>query len=195
MRPTVSLAIVAAVAALAPNLAPTQNLLLNPGFDTDLANWDLFLAFDVTAAWSATDEHGDPGSGSLRGNLPASGSFRTPIYAVQCIAVQGGTAYQFGGSVLLPAATTPDHAFATVFANLYAQPECTGDSSANLFAPNVTARDIWMRTQSEMVTAVLDQSLQFNLRVYAPAGTDLSSHFDRLFVEALPEAIFSNGFD
>ena len=195
MRTIVPLVIAAAIAAATPAVAAAQNLLLNPGFDTDLANWDLFNAFDVTATWDVADEHGNPGSGSMRGNLPASGTFRMPIYETQCVAVQGATTYRFGGSVLLPSATTPDTAFATVFANLYAAAGCSGNPSVHHPAPNVTVRDTWTRTQDTVATAATDHSLQFNLRVFAPTGTDLTSHFDNLFVEAMSDAIFANGFD
>lgn len=194
MRPIVAL-IIAAGAALTPAVAPAQNLLLNPGFDSNLADWDLFEAFGVTAAWNAADEDAAPGSGSLRGNLPASGTFRIPIYASQCVAVQGGTSYRFGGSVLLPAATSPDNAYATVFANLYAEAACSGNSSAHLAAPNVTLRDTWVRTQDTLVAAATDRSLRIHLRVFAPAGTELSSNFDNVFVEALADALFSDGFE
>lgn len=195
MRSIVLLALAVAVAPMALPPAHAQNLLLNPGFDTDLAGWNLFNAFDVTAAWNAADEYGNPASGSMRGNLPAIGTFRMPIYATQCVAVQGGTTYRFGGSVLLPSATTPPNAFATVFANLYEEPGCSGNHRLHQPAPNVTVRDAWTRTQETVAAAPTDRSLQFNLRVYAPTGTDLTSHFDNLFIEALPDAIFTDGFD
>src|SRR5688572_31187093 len=92
--------------------ARAQNLVLNPGFTTDASSWDLFNAFDVTAGWNALDADGNAQSGSMRGKLPASGTFRIPIYASQCVKVQPGRTYLFGGRILLPSATTPNGAFA-----------------------------------------------------------------------------------
>src|SRR5688572_18469605 len=126
--------------------ARAQNLVQNPGFATDVSSWDLFNAFDVTAGWSALDADGHAQSGSMRGKLPASGTFRIPIYASQCVKVQPGRIYLFGGRILLPSASTPNGSFATVFANTYANDGCFGNNVTHVPAPNVSVRDAWTST-------------------------------------------------
>ena len=172
-----------------------QNIVVNPGFDIDLSSWDLFEAFDVSAAWSPLDELGDPASGSIRGTLPAAGTFRTPIYASQCIPVTPDTMYTFGGSVLLPSASTPALAYGTLFVNTHASAGCTGNATINLATPTVTTLDVWTPTQSIVTTGPDDYSIRIHMRVFAPADTTLESHFDNLFVIALADEIFADGFD
>ena len=171
-----------------------QNLVQNPGFTTDLASWSLFNAFEVTAAWNPLDAGGNAQSGSMRGNLPASGTFRIPIYASQCVAVQPNRTYLFGGRILLPSATTPDGSFATVFANTYANTGCFGNNATHTPAPNVTARDAWTMTAEEVTTGPTIGSIRLHLRVSAPSATNLSSHFDDVFLFAT-DRVFRNDFE
>lgn len=77
--------------ALAP-AASAQNLIANGDFATDLAGWD-----DIDAeTWSSEDAAGDPASGSMLVNN--SSGPNTGVYALQCIAVDGGQTYTFGAS-------------------------------------------------------------------------------------------------
>jgi hypothetical protein len=80
--------------------AEGQNLLTNPGFDTNLSGWIPFTTF-TTLSWSSLDARGKSNSGSvlvtntLQGGIGAAGP-------VQCVPVTGGTYYHFGGSVRIP---------------------------------------------------------------------------------------------
>lgn len=161
---------------------PAQNLVQNPGFATDLGGWVPFMAFDVTEQWSSVDAGGDTHSGSIQGTLPAIGTFRIPIYATQCVVVQPNTTYTFSANILLPAATTPADAYATIFVNTYANTGCFNNPTMNIVAPNVTAVDAWTGTSAPVTTGAMDQSIQINLRVSSPSNTALTSYFDDVFL-------------
>lgn len=64
------------------------NLLVNPGFDTDLSGW--FVNDNMTAkSWNSLDVEGCPGSGSLRVS-GGEGDIE------QCVPASGGVAYNIG---------------------------------------------------------------------------------------------------
>jgi hypothetical protein len=159
-----------------------QNLVQNPGFASDLSSWFAFMAFDLTETWTSVDANGDAQSGSIQGTLPASGTFRIPIYASQCVAVLPATAYVFGAKVLLPTATTPANSFATIFVNTYEQAGCAGNPSQNIVAPNVTTLDAWTQTSSTVTTGAAEVSIQIDLRVRADDNTTLISYFDDVYL-------------
>ena len=161
-----------------------QNLVQNPGFTSDLSSWAPFMAFGLTEQWTSTDAGSAVNSGSIQGTLPASGTFRNPIYAAQCVVVQPNTQYAFGTKVLLPSGTTPADAYATVFVNVFPNTGCSGNESMNIVAPNVTTLDAWTQTSTSVTTGDADQSFQVNLRVFAPFNTTLISYFDDVFVVA-----------
>jgi hypothetical protein len=174
-------------------VASAQNILLNPGFAHDLSGWDPFTGFGVQQEWSTLDAAGDPGSGSILGTLPASSTFRIPIYASQCISIQPSTTYAFRGNVLLPSATTPATAYGTLFANSYAAANCAGNPVNTATAPTVTALDAWTGTGAAITTGASDLTVRVHLRVFAPAGTTLRSYFDDVVFER--DGLFADGFD
>jgi hypothetical protein len=76
-----------------------DNLVVNPGFDADLAGWGGVLATGEPS-WSASDADGCPESGSVHGNNTRE---NTNFLPGQCIQVAAGTTYYFGA--LFKAAT------------------------------------------------------------------------------------------
>ncbi len=186
------IALALAVATVAtPAIA--QNLLLNPGFAQDLSGWQPFTGFGITQAWSALDAGGAPDSGSLCGTLPASSTFRNPIYASQCVHVEPNTVYAFRGAVLLPDATTPPTAYGNVFVNTYAAQSCAGNSVFNVVAPEITTRDAWTITGAGFTSDSTALTARVHLRVFAPLNTTLQSCFDDVVLE--PDRLFADGFD
>jgi hypothetical protein len=140
------------------------------------------MAFDLTEQWTSVDASSDTHSGSIQGTLPASGTFRIPIYATQCVVVQPSTRYAFGAKVLLPSGTTPADAYGTIFINTYPSTNCSGNQTMNIVAPTVSALDTWTQTSTSVTTGDADQSVQINLRVFAPSNTTLVSYFDDVYV-------------
>ncbi|UXI66168.1 hypothetical protein [Tahibacter amnicola] len=175
-------------------ITSAANLVINPHFDQDLSAWYLFQAFDVTERWSPVDSANDLHSGSIQGTLPANGTFRMPIYAVQCVTVQPNKTYAIGATILLPGQTTPATAFSTIFANTYTNAGCYGNSARNIVAPNVTATNVWTPTELSVTTEAQERSVQLNLRVFAPSGTTLTSHFDDVYVIEIADGVFADDF-
>ena len=82
-----------------PSPAHSQNLLINPGFDRDLAGWDVRTEFyppanvDASAQWEAVDAL-DGGSGSVRFGLHGGRQTVNRVLLSQCRAADcraGGT--------------------------------------------------------------------------------------------------------
>lgn len=193
MRRTIRWCVISSLLAMLAMPATAQNLLQNPGFAHDLSGWDPFTGFDITQAWSALDVDGAADSGSICGTLPASSSFRIPIYASQCVVIQPNTAYAFRGAVWLPTATTPASAYGTLFVNTYAAQNCVGNSAQNVVAPPVTTRDVWTGTGAGFTAGPAEVTARVHLRVFAPAGTLLQSCFDAIVLEH--DILFADGFD
>lgn len=81
-----------------------DNELENPGFDADLSFWgwqDRFPNGPGNAAWSSNDANGNPNSGSIRlRNTRAAGATGHAFQQLQCVAIEGGVVYEWGGKFL-----------------------------------------------------------------------------------------------
>lgn len=77
------------------------NVLRNAGFDTDLSFWgwqDRFRNGTGSAAWSSMDVKGNPHSGSIRLRNTRPEDQGLAFQQLQCVDVEGGQIYEFGGS-------------------------------------------------------------------------------------------------
>lgn len=85
------------------------NVLSNPGFDTDLSFWgfqDRFPNGPGSASWAGLDARNNPNSGSIRlRNTRAAGAAGHTFQQLQCVAVDAGQVYEYGGTFF---ATTRD---------------------------------------------------------------------------------------
>jgi hypothetical protein len=70
----------------------TNNLLVNPGFDTNLSGWGGILPTGEPN-WQSDDADGCPESGSVHGANTQENTDNAPI---QCVSVTAGTTYHFG---------------------------------------------------------------------------------------------------
>ena len=87
------------IATFASTSAPSQNLLANGDFDTDLSGWS---TPEVTPTWSSFDVDGSAASGSAYFvNTKADAGARQAVIA-QCIAITQPGAYIFGGAAYTP---------------------------------------------------------------------------------------------
>ncbi len=102
MKPTVAAACLLLVLGLAP--ARAQNLLVNPGFDSDLSGWHPSNAPGlIITIWSPLDAAGSPSSGSLLAdNLAATANYPVVVGA-QCINVTPGQKYWLRAKAFIPA--------------------------------------------------------------------------------------------
>lgn len=92
---------------ISPPVVP-GNILANGGFDADLSFWgfqDRFPNGPGSASWSSEDANGNPNSGSirLRNTRPIEQSHT--FQQLQCVAVDAGEIYEYGGKFLAHSAT------------------------------------------------------------------------------------------
>jgi hypothetical protein len=154
--------------------AAAQNLLQNPGFDTDLGGWTL-VPGSGSIAWNALDADGKASSGSARLVTPsAEGSTTNSIH--QCVAVAGGAGYVFSAKVF-----RSQGALVTVFGSVvwHAGAGCSSfleeDTPLSLFAPGPGG---W-QTESATVDAPAGAgSAVVRLRARREDAGALVAHFD-----------------
>lgn len=102
-----------------PVISPpiTGNVLSNGGFDTDLSFWGWQSRFPNgpgSAAWSPLDARNNPNSGSIRlvNTRPAEQGHT--FQQLQCVAVEAGEIYEYGGSFLATSTTAVSAVFSIV---------------------------------------------------------------------------------
>lgn len=88
--------------ALAPAVASADNLLANPGFDTDFLGWTDQSGDGFLTEWAAEDASGSPTSGSLRMSYMAEGEHSVLPGSRQCVPITPGVLYDFGSRVKVP---------------------------------------------------------------------------------------------
>ena len=94
MRTAIAIAVVLVFTGAAKP-ASAQNLIQNPRFGSDLAGWTLAFQGPLLTSWSTADAYDSPGSGSADVDSFGGGSSSLS----QCVVVQPGASYEFGGSV------------------------------------------------------------------------------------------------
>ena len=117
----------------------TSNLLVNPGFDTDLSGWS---GYATAKTWSSLDAEACPGSGSL-----ATVNGEDQIQ--QCVPVSAGTSYNVGFQYKQSVAGS-----FTCYITFFAGPTCLSDdeiSSLPYISPTSTGSN-W-QPYSSVVTA------------------------------------------
>ena len=161
--------------------APAQdNLLENPGFDSDFSGWDQY--FGRIGEWSSEDADGSGTSGSaLIGNEGTSDGV-IPLVLNQCLGVQAGEQYQFGGEVRVPPGQ-PSGTAAYIFAYPFTNSSCAGDLGT---FENVTgaSNGNWVSADSTIAVGAGVQSILFAIGVFKPQGetADAEAYFDNLYL-------------
>jgi hypothetical protein len=160
------------VALAAP--AATQNLLQNPGFDTNLAGWTL-VPGTGSIDWNALDSDGNASSGSARLVTPsADGSTTNSIQ--QCVAVAGGADYVLSADVFRVQGVQ-----VSVFGSVtwHAGAGCSSfledDTAFSLFAPGPGG---WQPASAAVSAPASAGSAVVRLRARREAGGALVAHFD-----------------
>ena len=167
-----------------------DNLLANPGFDSDFSGWDEY--FGRVGDWDSDDADGSGSSGSaLLGNEGTSDGV-VPLVLNQCVPVQGGEQYDFGGAIRVPAGQ-PSGTAAYIFAYPYTNDSCAGDLGIFVSATGA-ANGNWSPASASITTGANVQSMLIALGVFKPEGetADAEAYFDNIYLEG-PEA--NNGGD
>jgi hypothetical protein len=158
------------------------NLLVNPGFDTDLSGWTVL--FGRTASRSTLDAGNNPGSGSalvVNELNPSNGA--TPLVLAQCLAAFPSTIYSFGGLLRVPAGQ-PDFTSAQIIVHTYASGNCSGNA-LQTESESTDSVSGWESESKTFTTFPGVQSIFFALGVFKPTGVavNASGLFDNLFLQ------------
>ncbi len=179
MKVSVFALLLVSVLAAVGGTAAAQNLLVNPNFDANVTGWS--FTTPGTFTWdSSLDADSNPlsGSGRLDNTSPvAAGS----SFAAQCVAVTGGSNYDFLAKIRIPSGQSQT-GYANVVVNFYNAASCSGSNVGGTASPSVlsTTSDTWVQSQvlafAAPGTAV---SAQVNLWVNkAEANGSLVVNFD-----------------
>lgn len=156
-----------------------SNAIENPGFESDLSGWGKY--FGRIGEWSSEDAGGSEDSGSaLLGNEGAAGGF-TPLVLHQCIMVQPGQEYEFGGDVLVPNGQ-PSGTAAYIYVDSYTDTNCSTGRQVAPPAGSGTVGD-WVSASSSIVAAPGIMSISVALGVFKPEGElgDAEAYFDNIY--------------
>jgi hypothetical protein len=130
--------------------ASAQNLLTNPGFNTDVSGWTP-IAADITAIWNSEDASGSPSSGSASITETTASAGSADGVASPCIPVTAGGTYSFGARFKIPASQTSEPKAATAV-TWYSGAGCSGSQNTTS-APFQTTVGSWFTSSLSNVIA------------------------------------------
>lgn len=171
-----------------------QNLLFNPGFDSDISNWS--PAGPASIAWSMLDSNGSPGSGSVQ--LTNASAFANDGGTVQqCLPMPARYAYVFSGKVFVPSGPGQSTSNSTRLDIRFASnPACTQLIGGNSqIGGSATQLDTWQtvgpatRVAPVGTVAVLVRGLVTKTL----AGGSVRANFDDIRVES--DTFFIGSFE
>jgi hypothetical protein len=174
---------VAAADAGGQCLCPSAtNLLLEPGFDTDVSDWQQ----NGGANFSSTDATGCPLSGSLQVMVDPIGGSQAVMNA-PCVPVTPGQKYDFGGKVLLP---TPDPSTGASMAVEWIEyADCHGSfTTTSGPAVDPVSAGSWQSLSSSAVAPNTAAAAFLVLTVTTPQGVSSSALFDDVYFTPSPGA-------
>jgi hypothetical protein len=158
-----------------------QNLIVNPDFDSNVAGWNFTTPGTFTHD-PLLDADSNPLSGSGRLDNTSPVAFGTS-FAAQCVAVTGGSSYDFRAEIRIGSGQTQT-GYAMVVVNFFDGVSCGGSYIDGVASPNVpsTTTDTWVRWQAFTYTApVAAASAQVSLWVNkAEASGSLVVNFDNV---------------
>jgi hypothetical protein len=167
-----------------PMLAGAQNLLLNPGFDNDVAGWS--ASGPGSIAWSMLDANTNPASGSVQ----LTNSSATPSNGAtvgQCLPMPARWAFRVSGKILVPSG--PNQALSNTtrvdvrFASNSGCTQFLGGSTQIGSTPSQL--DAW-HTAGPVVRVAPVGTVALQVRgllTKIPAGGSIIAHFDDFSVE------------
>lgn len=155
--------------------ANADNFVLNPDFDDDVAHWTY-----VAGDWAASDELGDPTSGSFEAEVP--GHTGTSLRS-ECFALAGGERLVFGASASF-FDTLPQAGRVAATLRFYGQAGCVGESEQTpypaLFAESAVSG--WGATQATVVAPAGTQSARLSILLNAIGDEPMKVRVDNAFV-------------
>jgi hypothetical protein len=169
------------VLAAAPALA--QNLIVNPGFATDISSWRVGVTF-ISAVWQPLDATGQSNSGSIAITNSFPGLSNG---ADQCVPVTAGGHYDFGARVA--AAPGSPQPYAVVNVIWSTGPNCGGTPVGNeLSTPAIPSGSTVFSgvSATSQVAPAGAQSADVYLSVSEPPGANAAgtAYFDDVYFQA-----------
>ena len=158
-----------------------DNLLTNPGFDSNLSGWRQF--FGQSAEWSSDNANGSGGSGSAFVGNKGQHNGVAPLVLHQCVPVQPGQEYEFGGDVRVPV-DQPPSTTAYIFVYTFASEDCSGDSFDFESTTGFSLTGDWVGSSSSIVTGPNIQTIRVTVGIFKPTAEtdDAAAYFDNLFL-------------
>jgi sulfatase modifying factor 1 len=168
------------VALVRPVSGVSANLIVNPGFDSDLSGWDNI----GLTSWSSEDARGDDSSGSARLNLSVASS-----YAIRssCVTAFPGEEFFYSASYLIPPGQ-PTAGQAMIRISSFSQVDCTGGGLGS----DTTVDDMtfWTTFGNRFVAPGGTASVKIFLVSRMAGGTgDFAVHFDDVELVAVSESL------
>jgi hypothetical protein len=166
---------------LAVSTVHAANLIENPGFDADVADWTPRPG--TVIEWSSTDQLGSFASGSMALSTPASGGL-VEIGARRCVPVSPGTTYAFGmGARIIP---NPGLVEPRAYLSVTWSPGAGCNDpvlSFNLSDADVTIVGVWGTAQGWATApeGALSASLQMRVIAEDNPGPSFRANLDNVF--------------
>lgn len=156
------------------------NLINNPGFDTDLSDWDNPQA--RSALWSDLDSSNSPASGSALIANTGAGNNTTQLVLSQCLPASGSTEYRWGGQASVPG-MQPEFVSARILILIHDTADCSG-SALQVESVGSADVDAWELVGESIISDSATQSIRLGLGIFKPSGVDneVSGYFDNIFL-------------
>ena len=168
------------------------NAIENPGFDSNFSGWEQF--FGRIGEWSSEDADGSGSSGSALLSNEGTSDGVVPLVLHQCIAVQAGQQYMFGGDILVPNGQ-PAGTAGYIFVEPFLNSTCNGSAEAFFSAGSGPAGD-WGSTSNSVTAGTGILSMRVSMGVFKPNGetADAQAYFDNIYflVPNQPEGFVVN---
>ena len=171
----------------------SENVVFNPGFDTDVSGWT--VESYVSISWSLMDANLNPASGSAEVTNSSPGP-QNGTGITQCLDITPieGAAYDFGSKALIPDGQARTGS-AQVGLRWWSGSNCTGSTVGTQPRRATSTLGAWVELSStEQIAPAGAASAQF---VAFPskleAGGSLVAHFDDLYFRNTP--LFADGFE
>lgn len=184
--------VIALAAGLITDFAWGQNLVSNPGFDTDVTGWS--TGATATIQWDTLDTDSNPASGSaLVTNLSTTADDATGARQ-NITGISGGEYYKMSADILIPGAQS-ETGRANLLIQWYDQADCAGNVglfSTSWVTDSIT--DVWLTSSGTALAPASVQCARLRLTVWKneDSGT-LDAHFDNVRFEY--DQVFADSFE
>jgi len=184
--------VLCALALLLPMPLMAQNVLVNPGFDSDILSWD--NPYNEPAIWDGRDASDSAASGSalLTNDLGNGGS--TGILS-QCFDVSEGAAINFSAKVYQPSGQTGE-GFGHLRIRFYSEAACQTYLSSGNSSSDDSSFDTWIAVSGSDTAVASSGSVRLYLAIIGTVSNeDFAVHFDDVVMTIEADLLFADDFE